>query len=207
MPKTLPTCAPGFLPPLQVTFKEIITQYRSQPQARSHTFRQVPLLQDAQLRPLRSGDIIAFYNTIIIPAAKEFLHALAAGSVPLATPPGGAVCRLQSVRPWQRTTCRRLLSRAFGGSVRIPRLEMAHRSSPQNRVFLHIHVRRILCVSPIAHSAAASRGGWRAAAVERGARADSLRARHTAAGRRGVVRGGQQRRSRAAGVVETDLLE
>lgn len=73
-----------------MTFKEIISHYRDQPQARSSLFRQVPLLQDDGLRPLKTGDIIAFYNTIIIPAAKDFLHAMVAGEVPLAQPPGEA---------------------------------------------------------------------------------------------------------------------
>jgi len=75
---------------VQVTFKEIVSHYRGQPQARPPIFRRVPLLQDNGLRPLKTGDIIAFYNTIIIPAAKDFLHAIVAGEVPLAQPPGEA---------------------------------------------------------------------------------------------------------------------
>jgi hypothetical protein len=40
------------------------------------------------LRPLSTGDIIGFYNTIIIPAAKDYLHAMVDGKMPLHPPPG-----------------------------------------------------------------------------------------------------------------------
>ena len=42
----------------------------------------------AVLRPLSTGDIIGFYNTIIIPAAKDYLHAMVDGKTPLLPPPG-----------------------------------------------------------------------------------------------------------------------
>jgi hypothetical protein len=42
----------------------------------------------AVLRPLSTGDIIGFYNTIIIPAAKDYLHAMVDGRTPLHPPPG-----------------------------------------------------------------------------------------------------------------------
>jgi Retinoblastoma-associated protein B domain len=165
----------------QISFKETLDQYRKMPQARSHIYRRVPLLQDAGaqhsvhksegfllsdvttlttapcycsltlpsvtvtgnlslllacqpgclfialvekpqglcrklaasglrhvlhlvlpsarvppvlsthpavLRPLSTGDIIGFYNTIIIPAAKDYLHAMVDGKTPLHPPPG-----------------------------------------------------------------------------------------------------------------------
>ena len=42
----------------------------------------------AVLRPLSTGDIIGFYNTLIIPAAKDYLHAMVDGKTPLHPPPG-----------------------------------------------------------------------------------------------------------------------
>mmetsp|Transcript_9001 Transcript_9001/g.19330 ORF Transcript_9001/g.19330 Transcript_9001/m.19330 type:complete len:1231 (-) Transcript_9001:1802-5494(-) len=58
----------------QVSFREIINQYRKQGQVSQTVFRAVNLEQsNPGLVPKSKGDIIAFYNQCFVPAMKQFL--------------------------------------------------------------------------------------------------------------------------------------
>ena len=86
-----PTHALG---PLQVSFREIINQYKRQPQSAQTVFRSVNLEQsNPGLLPRGQGDIIAFYNTCFVPCMKPCLLRAAGGGEaggsqhPLGLPP------------------------------------------------------------------------------------------------------------------------
>ena len=78
------------------TFRDVVAAYRRAPHARPDVFRAVPLdpLPTAggaasaanPTPPRRTGDIIQFYNTVFVPAAREQLLALGAGAAPPAPP-------------------------------------------------------------------------------------------------------------------------
>eukprot|EP01114_Cavostelium_apophysatum_P015170 TRINITY_DN4080_c0_g1_i1.p1 TRINITY_DN4080_c0_g1~~TRINITY_DN4080_c0_g1_i1.p1 ORF type:complete len:600 (+),score=172.10 TRINITY_DN4080_c0_g1_i1:155-1954(+) len=53
---------------LGITFRQIIDQYRSQPQASSKIFREVILA-----KPEEKGDVINFYNSVYIPEMEQFI--------------------------------------------------------------------------------------------------------------------------------------
>ncbi|KAG2429306.1 hypothetical protein HXX76_011074 [Chlamydomonas incerta] len=58
----------------QVSFREIIAQYRKQPQAQQSVFRSVVIEQSMPTLQIQSrADIIAFYNAVFVPAMKSFL--------------------------------------------------------------------------------------------------------------------------------------
>ena len=74
------------------TFKAILQAYREQPHARADTFRAVSMAGRADSgreagERAPTGDVIAFYNQIFLPAVKPALLGLAVGSVPLAPLP------------------------------------------------------------------------------------------------------------------------
>ncbi|EYU26041.1 hypothetical protein ABFS82_11G082100 [Erythranthe guttata] len=68
---------------LNLTFKEIISNYRKQPQCKPQVFRSVYVDWTAQRRNGKNGpdhiDIITFYNEIFVPAVKPLLVELAPG--------------------------------------------------------------------------------------------------------------------------------
>ncbi|EFJ10031.1 hypothetical protein SELMODRAFT_451523 [Selaginella moellendorffii] len=64
---------------LNVSFKDIIFQYRKQPQSRNHVFKSVYLKHRGGIA--ETGDIIKFYNTVFVPAVKSFLVTIAPPSV------------------------------------------------------------------------------------------------------------------------------
>lgn len=73
---------------MQVSFKEIIAQYKRQPQATQAVFRSVNLEQvNPGLIPRGQADIIAFYNQCFVPVMKPFLLKTAqdANGTPLAS--------------------------------------------------------------------------------------------------------------------------
>ena len=64
----------GWLLVLQVSFREIIGQYKKQPQATQAIFRSVNLEQsNPALLPKGQGDIIAFYNQVFVPCEPRSL--------------------------------------------------------------------------------------------------------------------------------------
>ena len=75
------------------TFRDVVAAYRRAPHARPDVFRAVPLdplptvgASTPHPTPRRTGDIIQFYNTVFVPAAREQLLALGAGAAPPAPP-------------------------------------------------------------------------------------------------------------------------
>nr|BAN18530.1 retinoblastoma-like protein [Gonium pectorale]BAN18531.1 retinoblastoma-like protein [Gonium pectorale]BAU61598.1 retinoblastoma-like protein [Gonium pectorale] len=59
---------------VQVSFREIIAQYRKQPHAQQATFRSVVIEQsNPGLQITSRADIISFYNQIFVPAMKAYL--------------------------------------------------------------------------------------------------------------------------------------
>ncbi|KAL0037539.1 hypothetical protein WJX77_001507 [Trebouxia sp. C0004] len=72
----------------QISFKQIINHYRRQPQAKSDIFRTVVLKQtEVELQVLHTGDVIAFYNTVFVPAVKTDLLRINQDRASLARPP------------------------------------------------------------------------------------------------------------------------
>ncbi|KAG2492649.1 hypothetical protein HYH03_009065 [Edaphochlamys debaryana] len=65
----------------QVSFREIIAQYRKQPQAQQAVFRSVVIEQsNPGLQITSRADIIAFYNQVFVPSMKLFLLKAESGS-------------------------------------------------------------------------------------------------------------------------------
>ena len=74
--------------PPQVSFKEIISQYRQQPQANQVVFRSVVLEQtNPGLQVAARGDIIQFYNQVFVPVMKQHLLTTLGTGVDLPLPP------------------------------------------------------------------------------------------------------------------------
>lgn len=72
-----------------MSFREIINQYRKQPQCKQETFRTVVLEQsDPGLEVAATGDIISFYNQVFVPCMKSHLlqSCSAPGPGPVPTP-------------------------------------------------------------------------------------------------------------------------
>lgn len=71
----------------QISFKQIINHYRRQPQAKSDIFRTVVLKQtEVELQVLHTGDVIAFYNSVFVPAVKTDLLRINQDRASLARP-------------------------------------------------------------------------------------------------------------------------
>ncbi|KAL3130799.1 hypothetical protein ABBQ38_000136 [Trebouxia sp. C0009 RCD-2024] len=72
----------------QISFKQIINHYRRQPQAKSDIFRTVVLKQsEPELQVLQTGDVIAFYNSVFVPAVKTDLLRINQDRATLPAPP------------------------------------------------------------------------------------------------------------------------
>eukprot|EP00884_Botryococcus_braunii_P018471 jgi/Botrbrau1/5307/Bobra.0391s0021.4 len=71
----------------QVTFKDIIGQYKKQAQCKTDTFRSVPISLSPDLEIQQTGDVILFYNSVFIPATKQFVLALGQREVPILPQP------------------------------------------------------------------------------------------------------------------------
>ena len=69
------------------TFRDIIAAYRRAPHARPDVFRCVAIELAPDLTPLRTGDIIEFYNSVFVGAARGALLALGSGRLPLLPAP------------------------------------------------------------------------------------------------------------------------
>ncbi|XP_024532966.1 retinoblastoma-related protein isoform X1 [Selaginella moellendorffii] len=82
---------------LNVTFRDIIFQYRKQPQSRNHVFRNVYLEQRRGRTDM--GDIIKFYNEIYVPATKAFLMNIAARPASMVAGKGTATDEAPSSPP------------------------------------------------------------------------------------------------------------
>ena len=58
----------------QVKFKDILQHYKKQPQCRTEVFRTVIIEQSLDdHQAVKTGDIIEFYNSVLIPACKGFV--------------------------------------------------------------------------------------------------------------------------------------
>ena len=58
----------------RISFKEMLQHYKKQPQARPDIFRSVIIEQSPNdLAVTKTGDIIEFYNAVLIPAVKNFV--------------------------------------------------------------------------------------------------------------------------------------
>ena len=58
----------------RISFKELLQHYKKQPQARPDIFRSVIIEQSPNdLAVTKTGDIIEFYNAVLIPAIKNFV--------------------------------------------------------------------------------------------------------------------------------------
>ena len=58
----------------RISFKEMLQHYKKQPQARPDIFRSVIIEQSPNdLAVTKTGDIIEFYNAVLIPAIKNFV--------------------------------------------------------------------------------------------------------------------------------------
>lgn len=58
----------------RISFKEMLQHYKKQPQARPDIFRSVIIEQTpTDLTVSKTGDIIEFYNVVLIPAIKSFV--------------------------------------------------------------------------------------------------------------------------------------
>ncbi|KAK9811088.1 hypothetical protein WJX73_001682 [Symbiochloris irregularis] len=68
----------------QAKFKEILQHYKKQPQGRPDVFRQVVIEQSCDDQTAaRTGDIIEFYNSVLIPVTKSFVLDLYSKKAPL----------------------------------------------------------------------------------------------------------------------------
>ncbi|CAL5223875.1 g6466 [Coccomyxa viridis] len=77
----------------QITFKDIITHYKKQAQAKNAIFRTVSIRLRPDLSVDQTGDVIEFYNAVFIPSTKAFLLQLGNGTanllpLPTLTMPG-----------------------------------------------------------------------------------------------------------------------
>lgn len=58
----------------QASFKEMLQHYRRQPQCKTDVFRTVVIEQSLQdFTVTCTGDIIEFYNAVLIPSLKSFV--------------------------------------------------------------------------------------------------------------------------------------
>ena len=58
----------------QVSFKEMLQHYKRQPQCKTDVFRTVIIEQSLDdLAVTKTGDIIEFYNSVLIPSLKSFV--------------------------------------------------------------------------------------------------------------------------------------
>lgn len=58
----------------QASFKQMLQHYKKQPQCKPEVFRTVIIEQSLdELTVTRTGDIIEFYNAVLIPTVKQFV--------------------------------------------------------------------------------------------------------------------------------------
>eukprot|EP00850_Spirogloea_muscicola_P022118 SM000278S10005 [mRNA] locus=s278:144950:148772:+ [translate_table: standard] len=89
---------------VSVTFKDIIAQYRKQPQCKPYVFRNVfidlPHHNPGQPAVSETGDIIRFYNEVFVPSTKTFLLQLGSSDGgPLASAANGLPSRDGTMSP------------------------------------------------------------------------------------------------------------